>query len=108
MINFTEIALERVREVLSKQNCLGLRIGVRGGGCSGLEYVVEVIMSSKPLDKIFEFGETKIFIDPKSYIYLNGLTVDYSDELLNSGFRFNNPGAKTCSCGISFNKNITP
>jgi len=81
----------------------GLRIGVKGGGCSGLSYVLGFDAEAKPNDKIFTKEGVTVFIDPKSLFYLSGTVLDFSDGLDGRGFVFNNPQAKkTCGCGSSF------
>lgn len=80
----------------------GLRIGVRGGGCSGLSYYLDVD-SSKPSDKVIEKDGVQVFVDPKSLLFLQGTTLDYVSGLMESGFKFVNPRAgKSCGCGESF------
>ena len=81
----------------------GLRIGVRGGGCSGLSYFLDPETDSKPGDKIIDAHGVRIFVDPKSLLYLQGSTLDYKTGLMESGFKFENPNAgKGCGCGESF------
>jgi len=81
----------------------GLRLGVQGGGCSGLSYVIRFETAPAERDRIFEYGEVRIFVDPKSFIYLNGMVLDYEATLMRQGFVFNNPNAtKSCGCGSSF------
>lgn len=104
-ITLTTSAVTHVKTVLEKENraAWGLRLGVKGGGCSGLSYTMDFEETAKPSDQTFDFDGVKVFVDPKSYLFLNGLTVDYSNELLNGGFRFVNPNAqKSCGCGTSF------
>jgi len=106
MIKVTEAACNEIRRLLrgqGKENW-GLRIGVRGGGCSGLSYTMNFAEKPDERDRVFEDGGVRVWTDPKSYLFLNGLTLDFSDELIGGGFRFINPNAKTiCSCGQSFN-----
>lgn len=81
----------------------GLRVGVKGGGCSGLSYTMQFEEKPTDHDKIQDSDGVRIFVDPKSYLYLNGLTLDYSTDLIGGGFKFVNPNAtRTCSCGTSF------
>ena len=81
----------------------GIRVGVKGGGCSGLTYVLSLDNESRPEDKVIEENGVRIFVDKKSYIFLAGTTLDYSDGLNGKGFEFHNPQAKTtCGCGTSF------
>lgn len=85
-----------------KKDLLGLRLIVKGGGCSGLYYDMN-FDAEKPGDHLFEFSGLKVFVDPKSYLYLKGTKLDYVDTLQDKGFRFINPQAsKTCGCGESF------
>jgi iron-sulfur cluster assembly protein len=80
-----------------------LRIGVKGGGCSGLSYTLGFDAELKETDNVMEFGGVKVAVDWKSILYLTGTTVDYTDGLNGKGFVFNNPSAKkTCGCGSSF------
>ncbi len=82
-----------------------LRIGVRGGGCSGLSYFLDIVEEAEPKDKVFEFPEVNatVAVDRKSYLFLNGTEVDFQKTLMRTGFVFNNPIAGTsCSCGDSF------
>jgi iron-sulfur cluster assembly protein len=104
MIHVTSKAVERIRQILSTQNMQGgLRLGVVGGGCSGLTYQFKLDSTPRATDQVFEFEDVKVFVDPKSYVYLHDLTLDYQESLMHSGFVFENPNAKkTCSCGTSF------
>jgi len=105
MIQVTPKAVTKIREAFTKQgvNGGGLRLGVLGGGCSGLSYQFKYSPQARPTDKIFEFDDVKIFVDPKSYVFLDGMTLDYKESLMYSGFQFDNPHAKkSCGCGTSF------
>jgi len=105
MIQVTPKALQKIREAFAKEGVSGggLRLGVLGGGCSGLSYQFKYDPHPRPTDKTFEFEDVKIFIDPKSMVYLNGMTLDYKESLMYSGFAFDNPNAaKSCGCGSSF------
>lgn len=104
MINVTPRAIQRIKEAFAKQGVSGgLRLGVQGGGCSGLSYLVKFEPQERPQDNVYEFDGIKIFIDPKSLLYLDGMTLDYKESLLHSGFAFENPNAqKSCGCGTSF------
>lgn len=107
-IQLTERAVSRINELKVKRQTPDhfFRIGVRGGGCSGLSYFVDFAEQADPKDKQFQFGEEQkvtVLIDRKSYLFLNGTEVDWKSELMKTGFEFKNPIAgKSCSCGESF------
>ena len=107
-IQLTERAVNRIHELKLKRQTPDhfFRIGIRGGGCSGLSYFVDFAEHADPKDKVFEFGEAekvKVVIDRKSYLFVNGTEVDWKSELMKTGFEFHNPLAgKSCSCGESF------
>ncbi|MCO5141671.1 MAG: iron-sulfur cluster assembly accessory protein [Oligoflexia bacterium] len=105
MIKLTESAqnkLVQVQKDEGKTNPI-LRVSVTGGGCSGLSYKLDFVDSVTEKDKIFDFGPIKVAVDPKSFLYLNGMELDYSGGLNGKGFVFNNPNAKkSCGCGSSF------
>lgn len=105
IISITEKALQHIREIYAKEEKKldsGLRVGVIGGGCSGLSYKIE-FSEKKDKDHVIDYGDIKIFIDPKSSIYLKGVELDFKDGLNGKGFVFNNPNAtNTCGCGESF------
>jgi iron-sulfur cluster assembly protein len=105
MIQLTEKAIGRIRQVFVKQGVEGggLRLGVQGGGCSGMSYLIRFEPKERPSDRVFDFEGVKVFVDPKSLIYLEGMTLDYKESLMQSGFVFENPNAKkSCGCGTSF------
>lgn len=105
MIQVTEKAQQRIRQILAKQGGSGggLRLAVQGGGCSGLSYQFKLEAKERATDHVFGAGDAKVLIDPKSFVYLDGLTLDYKESLIQSGFVIDNPNAqKTCSCGTSF------
>lgn len=106
MIQITETAAEKIKSLMAKQGISegGLRVGVKGGGCSGLSYTFSWERESRLGDEVFDGPQgAKIFIDRKSYLFLKGTTLDYDTELLSRGFVFHNPNAKqTCGCGSSF------
>jgi len=105
MIGLTENAAEKVRELIQARPSptAGLRVGVRGGGCSGFSYFLEFADGPNKGDRELTSYEIKLYIDPKSYLYLMGTQVDFVDSLGGSGFKFENPNAKrTCGCGESF------
>jgi len=106
-IQLTEKAIERIRAALAKEGISptegGLRLGVQGGGCSGLSYSVRFDTHPRERDRIFQFDDVRIFVDPKSFIYLHGMILDYEQTLMHQGFVFQNPNAKkSCGCGTSF------
>ena len=104
MITVTENAVKEVKRLLEKQGKpdLGLRVGVQGGGCSGLSYKLG-FGEPRQGDEIRELDGVKILVDPKSSLYLEGTTLDFVDGLEGRGFKFLNPQAKkTCGCGESF------
>jgi iron-sulfur cluster assembly protein len=104
-ITLTEQAAKHVQNYLAKRGKgVGLRLGVRTTGCSGLAYVLEFADEITEGDTAFESHGLKIFVDPKSLVYLDGTELDYAREGLNEGFKFNNPNVKdACGCGESFN-----
>lgn len=105
MINVTPKAVQKIREAFAKQGVTagGLRLGVLGGGCSGLSYQFKYEPKPRPTDKVFNFEDVEVYVDPKSFIYLEGMTLDWKDSLIQSGFAFDNPHAtKSCGCGTSF------
>ena len=105
-IMLTEQAAEKMKKVLKKHKMpegSALRVAIKGGGCSGFNYALDVTDTPAEDDEVFESHGVRIVCDPKSYLYINGTEVDYSDDLLKGGFIFNNPNAKgTCGCGASF------
>jgi iron-sulfur cluster assembly protein len=106
MITVTERAKEKALELMQKENKpVGsfIRVGVEGGGCSGLSYKLEFDSQQRPDDKTFEDKGVKIVCDKKSFLYLVGTELDFSDGLNGKGFIFQNPNAsRTCGCGESF------
>ena len=106
MIQITETAAHKIRHLMAKQGVSegGLRVGVKGGGCSGLSYTFAWEKQARMGDEIFEGPEgAKLYVDRKSLLYLNGTVLDYDTNQISKGFVFNNPNAKTsCGCGSSF------
>jgi iron-sulfur cluster assembly protein len=106
MITLTEKAISEIKKLMSQETSgatAGLRVGVKGGGCSGLSYVLSFEKGPRPDDNVLEFNGVKVFMDPKSAIYLGGTELDFSDGLNGKGFTFRNPNAqRTCGCGSSF------
>jgi len=103
-VTLTEKAAKHVANYLAKRGKgLGLRLGVRTSGCSGMAYKLEFVDEAGEEDTIFESNGIKVVIDPKSLPYLDGMELDYAREGLNEGFKFNNPNVKDqCGCGESF------
>jgi iron-sulfur cluster assembly protein len=104
-ISMTQAAADHVRKFLGgRGKGVGIRLGVRTSGCSGMAYVLEFADELEEEDLVFEDHGVKVIIDPKSLIYLDGTELDYTKEGLNEGFKFNNPNVKdSCGCGESFN-----
>lgn len=103
-ITLTEAAASRVQNFLANRGRgIGVRLGVKTSGCSGLAYVLEFVDELDAEDQVFEDRGVKVVIDPKSLVYLDGTELDYGKEGLNEGFKFNNPNVKDeCGCGESF------
>lgn len=103
-ISLTENAAKRVEKYLANRGKgLGLRLGVRTTGCSGMAYTLEFVDEQQGEDIMFESHGVKVFVDPKSLVYIDGTELDFAKEGLNEGFKFNNPNVKDeCGCGESF------
>lgn len=104
-LTLTDRAAERVRELMANNEkpVAGLRVGVKTGGCSGLAYFIEYADAAEAAEEVIEDKGVKLFIDPKSIIYLLGTEMDYHQDKLQSGFTFSNPNEKDrCGCGESF------
>ena len=106
MIGITERARQEVRRIITEQDLpqsTVLRVGVKGGGCSGFSYSLGFDDTVQEIDQVFEDEGVKVVCDPKSFLYLNGTEVDFEESLMGRGFKFGNPNAsKTCGCGESF------
>lgn len=105
LIQITEKAAERVKFLLAKRSepTIGIRVGVKSGGCSGLSYTFEYAEEKNPLDEVISDKDVTIIVDSKAVMYLIGTTLDYMDEKVKSGFVFINPNEKArCGCGESF------
>ena len=104
MITLTEVAASRVQKFITNRGKgLGLRLGVKTNGCSGMAYVMEFVDELQDGDSVFESHGGKVIADPKALVYLDGTEVDYTREGLNEGFKFTNPNEKArCGCGESF------
>ena len=104
MITITERAANKVKQVIQRRgHCEGIRLGVRTTGCSGMAYVLEYVDCPTPDDQCVECQGCRLFVDPKSSAYLQGMTIDYVKQGLNEGFEFQNPNERDrCGCGESF------
>jgi iron-sulfur cluster assembly protein len=101
-VTLSDSAVSKIRQLTAEKPESGLRVKVVGGGCSGLQYRME-LDDPKERDKVFERDGAQLIVDKKSFLYLNGSELDYSEELMSSGFKVVNPNAKrTCGCGESF------
>src|SRR3954462_2978263 len=99
MIEVTPKAVDKIRKTFAREGVTGgLRLGVLGGGCSGLSYQFKFDAKPRTNDNVFEYDGVHIYVDPKSLLYLRGMTLDYKESLMQSGFVFENPNAKK-SCG---------
>jgi len=106
-IQVTERALKRIRVAMAKEGVSptegGLRLGIQGGGCSGLSYNIRFDSQPRERDRVYNFEDVRVFVDPKSFIYLHGMILDYEETLMRQGFNFINPhSTKSCGCGSSF------
>jgi iron-sulfur cluster assembly protein len=106
-LQLTERAVKRVKIAMAKEGVSpeegGLRLGVMGGGCSGLSYSIKFDGHPRERDRIYNFDGVRVFVDPKSFVYLHGMTLDYEETLMRQGFNFINPNSKhSCGCGSSF------
>ena len=106
VVSITERAASEVKRILADQempDATALRVGVKGGGCSGFSYTLGFDDSVSPTDQVTEVHEVRVVCDPKSFLYLNGTVVDFEESLMGRGFKFTNPQAsKSCGCGESF------
>jgi len=106
VITITERAIKEVNRIVEEQSLpkgTVLRVGVKGGGCSGFSYSLGFDDTVQETDQVFETDGVKVVCDPKSFLYLNGTQVDFEESLMGRGFKFGNPNAsKTCGCGESF------
>ena len=106
-LQVTERAIKRIRVAMAKEGVSpqegGLRLGVMGGGCSGLSYSIKFDTRPRERDRIYDFDGVRVFVDPKSFLYLPGMTLDYEETLMRQGFNFINPNStRSCGCGSSF------
>lgn len=106
-IILTEVAAREISKIIAEQELdkdkVRLRVGVKGGGCSGFSYILDLTETQKDTDEEFVCHGVKIIVDPKSLLYLGGVTIDFREEIMGRGFVFNNPNAtSSCGCGSSF------
>lgn len=106
MISVTDRAAQEVARIIDEQKlseATVLRVGVKGGGCSGFSYTLGFDDATSEVDQIFEINGVRVAVDPKSFLYLNGTQIDFEESLMGRGFKFGNPNAaKSCGCGESF------
>ena len=105
IISLSENAAKRIKEIMSKaeKNSVGVRVGVKTGGCAGMSYVLEYTKQINPSDEVIEDKGVKLFIDPGAIMYLLGTEMDYKKEQFSSSFVFKNPNeTERCGCGESF------
>ena len=104
VIKLSDKAADRIKEILSQnKDSLGVRIGVKSGGCAGMSYIMEYAKTQQPNDELIEDKGVKVFIDPSAIMYLLGTEMDYKVEEFSSSFVFNNPNeTERCGCGESF------
>jgi iron-sulfur cluster assembly protein len=104
VLRLTEVAAERMRALMAEAGkpCVGVRVGVKNGGCAGMSYTMEYAERQNPLDEVVEERGIKLLIDPKAILFLIGTELDYKSDTLQSGFVFNNPNqVDACGCGES-------
>lgn len=106
-ITLTATAAREIKTIITQQELdadkVRLRVGVKGGGCSGFSYILDLTEAKKDTDEEFEQHGVRIICDPKSLLYISGVTIDFKDEIMGRGFVFQNPNASsTCGCGSSF------
>ena len=104
IISLSDRAAERIKDIMSKdQKSLGVRVGVKSGGCAGMAYIMEYAKEKKPIDEMIEDKVVKVFIDPAAVMYLLGTQMDYKKDKFSSSFVFNNPNeTERCGCGEPF------
>jgi iron-sulfur cluster assembly protein len=109
VMSLTDAAVARVQQIIARsdQPVLGLRVGVKNGGCAGMEYTMEWATEAKPFDEVIEEKGVKVLIDPKAILFLLGTEMDYQSTALKSGFTFNNPN-QTSACGCGESVQLTP
>src|SRR6202012_944324 len=106
-LQVTDRAVKKIRSAMAKEGISpeegGLRLGVTGGGCSGLSYAIKFDTRPRERDRVYDFDGVRVFVDPKSFLYLHGMTLDYEETLMRQGFNFINPNStRSCGCGSPF------
>jgi iron-sulfur cluster assembly protein len=107
ILTMTDAAATRVRELMAKGEGIGLRVGVKNGGCAGMEYTMEWAKEAKPFDEVVDIDGATVLIEAKALMFLLGTQMDYQTGILKSGFVFNNPN-QTSACGCGESVEITP
>ncbi|WP_109464376.1 HesB/IscA family protein [Albibacillus kandeliae] len=108
-VSMTPAAAAQISKLMTKDGHAGLRIGVKKGGCAGMEYTMEYVDQTDPMDEVVEQDGARVMIAPMAQMFLFGTEIDYQTSLLESGFRFNNPNvAEACGCGESIKFNEMP
>ena len=101
-VTLTPIAAKQIARLMAKQDTQGLRIGIKKGGCAGMEYTMEYVSAVSPMDEVVEQDGARVMIAPMAQMFLFGTVIDYETDLLQSGFKFRNPNvAEACGCGES-------
>lgn len=101
-VTLTPIAAKQIARLMAKQGSTGLRIGIKKGGCAGMEYTMDYVAEANPMDEVVEQDGARVLIAPMAQMFLFGTQIDYETDLLQAGFKFNNPNvAEACGCGES-------
>ncbi|GLS87250.1 (Fe-S)-cluster assembly protein [Cypionkella aquatica] len=101
-VTLTPIAAQHIARLMAKQGSQGLRIGIKKGGCAGMEYTMDYVAEANPMDEVVEQDGARVLIAPMAQMFLFGTEIDYESDLLHAGFKFNNPNvAEACGCGES-------
>ena len=101
-VTLTPIAARQIARLMEKQGSTGLRIGIKKGGCAGMEYTMDYVAEANPMDEVVEQDGARVLIAPMAQMFLFGTQIDYEIDLLHAGFKFNNPNvAEACGCGES-------
>ncbi|MDB5657785.1 MAG: Fe-S cluster assembly protein HesB [Cypionkella sp.] len=101
-LTLTPVAAKQIARLMEKQNSQGLRIGIKKGGCAGMEYTMDYVAEANPMDEVVEQDGARVLIAPMAQMFLFGTEIDYEMDLLHAGFKFNNPNvAEACGCGES-------